>query len=258
MRILCIGDIAGAVGRDMIKYNLSVLAEEKNIDLVIANAENAAHGRGITKNVYEELTEYGIQAFTLGNHTWGCKDVIPLLQHKKNIIRPANYEGGCPGKGSMIIDVNGIKVGIVNIIGRTYMTPCACPFETMKNIVAKLKNTADIIIVDFHAEATSEKIAMGWYLDGKVSAVFGTHTHVQTADEIILPKGTGYITDLGMTGPVNSVLGMDKHIVLERFLTGMPQRFEIAQGKGQFCGAIFDIESNNGRCESVERIYIRE
>ncbi len=258
MRILCIGDIMGVVGREIIKFRLDELVQKYNADFIIANAENATHGRGITKNVYEELSDYGIDAFTMGNHTWGCKDIIALLQHRNNIIRPANYDGECPGRGSMIIEKNGVKIGIINILGRTYMTPCACPFQTAKTLIEKIRKITPIIIVDFHAEATSEKVAMGWYLDGKATAVFGTHTHVQTADEIVLPKGTGYISDLGMTGPSNSVLGMNKHIVIDRFLNGMPQKFELAGGRGQLCGAVFDIDAENGRCNSIERIFIRE
>lgn len=258
MKILCIGDIAGAVGRDMIRHELKSIIEEKGIDLVMANGENAAHGRGITRNVYNELCDLGIEAFTMGNHTWDCREVATLLTHKTNIIRPANYEGECPGSGSMIIEKSGVKVGIVNLIGRIYMSPAACPFAAAKRVTDKIREITPIIIVDFHAEATSEKEAMGWYLDGKVSAVFGTHTHVQTADDMILPKGTGYITDLGMTGPAHSILGMDRHIVIERFLNGMPKRLEIADGKGQFCGAVFDIDNKSGKCVGVERVYIRE
>lgn len=258
MKVLCIGDIMGAVGRDMIEHHLKPLIDENCIDAVIANGENAAHGRGITKPVYEQLCDMGIHAFTLGNHTWGCKDVVSLLRYKDNIIRPANYEGDCPGKGSTVIEVGGVKIGIINVIGRTYMTPCACPFESALKEIEKLKKITPVIFVDFHAEATSEKVAMGWYLDGKVSAIFGTHTHVQTADEAVLPKGSGYITDLGMTGPVYSVLGMERNIIIERFLNAMPQKFELADGKGQLCGAIFDIDTESGKCRSVKRVFIKE
>lgn len=258
MKILCIGDIMGHVGREITARLLDEIKRKYSIDLVIANGENAAHGIGITKNVYEELINSGINAITLGNHTWGCKDVIPLLLHKNNIIRPANYDGDCPGKGSMIVNAGDKKVGIVNIIGRTYMNPCACPFESAKMEIARLKKLTPIIMVDFHAEATSEKTAMGWYLDGKASAVFGTHTHIQTADEVILPKGTGYITDLGMTGPQYSVLGMDRHIVIDKFIKSMPQKFMLAEGKGQLCGAVFEIDDESGKCIGVERIFIRD
>lgn len=258
MKILCIGDVMGCIGREIIARLLPEIKENHGIDFVIANGENAAHGIGITKNVYEELIDIGINAVTLGNHTWGCKDVIPLLLHKNNIIRPANFDGDCPGRGSMLINAGDKKIGIVNVIGRTYMNPCSCPFECAKREIAKLKKQTPIVLVDFHAEATSEKAALGWYLDGKASAVFGTHTHIQTADEMILPKGTGYITDLGMTGPQHSVLGMDRHIIIDKFIKSMPQKFILAEGKGQLCGAIFDIDEQTGKCGKVERIFIKD
>lgn len=258
MKIFCIGDIMGAVGRDMLAHNLKNIIEQYNIDAVVANGENAAHGIGITKNVYEQLCDMGVNAITLGNHTWGCKDVVPLLRYKDNIIRPANFDGDCPGRGSTVITAGAVKIGIINVIGRTYMNPCACPFECARKEAEKLRKITPVVLVDFHAEATSEKAALGWYLDGKVSALFGTHTHIQTADETVLPKGTGYITDLGMTGPEYSVLGMDRHIVIDKFIKSMPQKFTLADGKGQICGAVFEIEANSGKCIGVERIFIRE
>lgn len=253
IKILCIGDIVGRIGRDMV---FSYLDRNKDkYDLIIANGENSAHGRGITKPVYEELMKAGIDGITLGNHTWGCPDVINLLKYNDNIIRPANFDKGCPGKGSMILGTrSGVKVGVVNIIGRVYMQPADSPFEIVNKEIEEIKKKTDIVLVDFHAEATSEKIAMGYYLDGKASAVFGTHTHVQTADASILPKGTGYITDLGMTGPIHSVLGMEKTIIIKKFLDGMPGRFEPATGKGRLCGCSFGINERNGKTEDVERI----
>ena len=229
MKILCIGDIVGRTGRDMVFDYMERLPAD--IGLVVANGENAAHGRGMSKPVYEELKKAGIDGFTLGNHTWGSM----VLRAK-----------------------NGISVGIINIIGRTYMQPADCPFEAADAAIERLQEQADILLVDFHAEATSEKIAMGYYLDGRVSAVFGTHTHVQTADETVLPRGTGYISDLGMTGPVHSVLGMEKTRVIDRFVTGMPQKFEVASGAGQFCGCIFEIDEQSGKTRNVERIFIRQ
>ncbi|MCX7714391.1 MAG: TIGR00282 family metallophosphoesterase [Clostridia bacterium] len=258
MKILCIGDIVGQTGRGMLYKCLPDMIKGKKIDVVIGNGENAAHGNGITKKVYEELCGIGINVITMGNHTWGNKEVIPLLHYNENIIRPANFDKSCPGKGSVIIYASGKKIGIINIIGRTYMMPSDSPFAAVDAEIEKLKAETNIIFVDFHAEATSEKIAMGWYLDGRVSAVFGTHTHVQTADEVILTNGTGYITDLGMTGPIYSVLGMDRKVVISRFIDGMPQKFEIAEGKGQFCGAVFDVDEGSGKCTNVERIWIRE
>lgn len=254
MKVLCIGDIVGRVGRDMVFSYLDRNAVK--YDLIVANGENAAHGRGITKNVYEELKRSGIDGFTLGNHTWGCPDVVSILKYNDDIIRPANFDKTCPGVGSMLITAkNGVKVGVINIIGRVYMEAADSPFNAVKEEISKLREKTNIIFVDFHAEATSEKIAMGYFLDGEVSAVFGTHTHVQTADETILPKGTGYITDLGMTGVIHSVLGMDKNIIIKRFIDLMPAKFEVANGKGKFCGCVFEIEEQSGKCVGIERIY---
>ena len=256
MKILTVGDVVSQVGRKMVFDVLDLLAP--TVDFIIANCENAAHGKGITRNVYEELSRSGIDVFTMGNHTWGCPDVIKVMEYNENIIRPANFEGDCPGEGYTVVKAkNGVKVGVINLIGRTYMMPAENPFLVADKCVEKLKKNADIILVDFHAEATSEKIAFGYYMDGKVSAVFGTHTHVQTADDTILPGGTGYITDLGMTGPVHSVLGMSKDIIIKRFIDGMPQKFEVANGRGQFCGCIFEIDETTGKTVSTERVYIR-
>lgn len=257
MKILCIGDVVSRIGRDMLFKYVDELKYQKNIDLVLANGENSNHGRGMTHTTFNEMTRAGVDCFTMGNHTWGAKDVIRLMQ-EEHVIRPANYSGTVPGKGSMLIRTkNGDCIGVINLIGRTYMDPADSPFDAALREIEELKKSTNTIIVDFHAEATSEKEAMGFFLDGKVSAVFGTHTHVQTADEQILPGGTGYITDLGMTGAYNSVLGMDKHIILNRFVNGMPGKFELATGKGQFCGCIFDIDAN-GKYTDIERVYIRE
>ena len=257
MKIFCIGDIMGRHGRDMLRGYLDDLVYSKKIDLVAANGENAAHGRGMTAPVYEELCEIGVDVFTMGNHTWNCRDIIKLLETESNIARPANYEGGCPGKGCVTVKArNGAYVSFISIIGRTYMDPCASPFEAAVREVKKCRS--DFILVDFHAEATSEKIAMGRYLDGRVSAVYGTHTHVQTADEVILPKGTGYITDLGMTGSSNSVLGMDVSLVINRFLNGMPRKYELGAGKNVLCGCIFEIDDNTAKTIGVERVNIKE
>ncbi len=258
MRIFCIGDIVGNPGINILSEKLEYFKRDEHINLIIANAENASHGRGITRSVYEELVSFGIDGFTMGNHVWNCKDVFPLMQYKNNIIRPANYEKGCPGRGSMILDCDGTLVGVINLAGRVYMDPVNSPFHAAMREINNLKNKdVKIILVDFHAEATSEKQALGWYLDGKVSAVFGTHTHVQTSDECILPNGTGYITDLGMTGPVYSVLGMERSIVIDKFLTGMPNRFEVADGKAKICGCIFDIDEESGKTTGVSRIIIQ-
>lgn len=255
MKILTIGDIFGRVGRDAVFTVLDRMAG--NVDFIIANAENASHGRGLTKPVYEELKSAGINAFTMGNHVWGCPDIESVMRYNDDVIRPANFEGDIPGGGSTVITgKSGVRVGVINLIGRTYMQgPICSPFLTADDEIEKLKDRADVILVDFHAEATSEKMALGYYLDGRVSAVFGTHTHIQTADSKILPKGTGYITDLGMTGPEHSVLGLDKNTIIKRFINGMPQKFTVASGKGQFCGAVFEIDENTGKTIGVERIY---
>lgn len=258
MRIFCIGDIVGNSGIKILSEKLEYFKREQHINLIIANAENSAHGRGITRAIFDELVNLGIDGFTMGNHVWNCKDVFPLMQYQKNIIRPANYEKGCPGKGSMILDCDGTGVGVINIAGRTFMDASNSPFHAVTREIANLKaRDVNIILVDFHAEATSEKKALGWYLDGKVSAVFGTHTHVQTADEQILPNGTGYITDLGMTGPLYSVLGMERNMVIEKFLTGIPSRFEVADGASIISGCIFDIDEQTGKTVDILRVNIK-
>ncbi len=259
MKILCIGDIVSRIGRDMLFKYVDNMKYQKGIDLVIANGENATHGRGLARNAYDELIRAGIDVITMGNHTWDAKEVVDIMRNEGNVIRPANYNKKCPGDGSIVFTAkNGVKVGVVNLIGRTYLDPADSPFDAAEREIARLKKSTNIIIVDFHAEATSEKLAMAYFLDGKVSAVFGTHTHVQTADEVILPKGTGNITDIGMTGPQISILGRENNAIIKKFITGMPQKFEIASGKGQFCGCIFDIDEQSGMCTDIERIFIRE
>lgn len=256
MKILTIGDIVSQVGRKMVFEVLELLRPA--VDFVIANCENSAHGRGMSKPVYNELMRSGIDVFTMGNHTWGCPDIVNVLNYNENVIRPANFEGDCPGSGMTLAQAsNGTAIGVINLIGRTYMQPAKNPFLTAEKCIDALKKKTNIIFVDFHAEATSEKIALGYFLDGRVSAVFGTHTHVQTADDTILPKGTGFISDLGMTGPICSVLGMNKDIVINKFLNGIPRKFEVANGRGQFCGCIFEIDEESGKTISTERIYIR-
>lgn len=257
MKILCIGDVVGRTGRDMLFKYVDDLKYTDGIDFVIANAENSHHGRGISLSCYDEMKRAGIDAFTMGNHVWGTKEIISIFKSNGDIIRPANLPNGVPGSGSMILSAkNGTKIGIINLIGQVDMAPCNSPFEAAEREIEKLRQITPIIMVDFHAEATSEKVAMGYFLDGRVSAVFGTHTHVQTADSRILKNGTGYITDLGMTGPMNSVIGMNVKIILNRFCTGMPQKFEVAAGVGQFCGCVFTIDETSGRCRAVERLFL--
>lgn len=255
MKILAIGDIFGRPGRDAVFQVLETMRYE--VDFIMANAENAAHGKGLSKPVFEELKKAGIDVFTMGNHIWGCPDIASVMRYNSEVIRPANFEGDVPGCGSCIVTAkNGVKIGVINLMGRTYMQgTISSPFFAADAEIEKIKEKADLIFVDFHAEATSEKEALGYYLDGKVTAVFGTHTHVQTADNKILPKGTGYITDLGMTGPECSILGVDRNVIVQRFLNGMPQKFVVANGPGQFCGAIFEVDTETGKTLNIERTY---
>lgn len=255
MRLLVIGDIFGRSGRRAVKVNLHGLRKEFGLDLVIANGENAAGGKGITKEIAQELFSAGIDVLTMGNHVWNKREAYDYIDRETRIVRPANYPPGVPGSGAGIYDTPGKgKVGVINLAGRVFLQAIDCPFRKADEIVARIKEKAKVIIVDFHAEATSEKVALGWYLDGRVSAVVGTHTHVQTADERILPGGTAYITDLGMTGPVDSVLGVKKEIIIEKFITQIPQHFEVATGPFQFNGAVIEIDEATGEAVSIERI----
>jgi metallophosphoesterase (TIGR00282 family) len=259
MKILCIGDIVSRIGREMLFKYVEDLKYKAGIDFVIANGENSNHGRGMTRRGYNEMKRAGVEAFTMGNHVWGAKEVVSIMENEGDVIRPANLQGKVPGTGSAVFTAhNGAKIGVINLIGQVDMQPCNSPFEAADREIETISKITPIIIVDFHAEVTSEKMAMGYYLDGRVSAVFGTHTHIQTADAKILKGGTGYITDLGMTGPADSILGMNKNIIINRFINGMPQRFEIAEGKGQFCGCIFTVNEENGSCCDIERLYFEE
>lgn len=254
MKVLAVGDIVGENGVRKLKEELPKIRQEENIDFVIVNAENSAGGMGITTKIFNELKEMKIDVITMGNHTWGKKDIFSFI-NSENIIRPANYPSIVPGKGYNIYTCKNKKICVANLIGRTDMGILTeNPFLKMKEILNKVKNSVDIIIVDFHAEATAEKIAMGYYLDGKVTAVFGTHTHVQTADEQILEKGTAYITDIGMTGPKNSVIGMDKDVSIKRFETTLPERYKIAEGECMFNGVIFDVDNSTNKVKQIERI----
>ena len=232
MNILFIGDIVGSPGRRVLKEWLPKIRAEFDVDFVVANGENAAGGLGATPEILDEILGAGVQAITLGNHTWRKKILLKTIDAYETVLRPANYPHGVPGKGSAVVELpDGRRVGLVNVLGRVYMEAFACPFETARREIARLKQSTDTILVDVHAEATSEKIALGWYLDGKCTAVVGTHTHVQTADEQILPGGTAYITDVGMTGPMDSVIGVEKERVIQKFLTGIPTEFKIAKGR---------------------------
>jgi len=227
MRIMMIGDICGRPGRLAAAHYIPILKQEYSLDLIVANGENSAGGIGITAKVLQELLSMGIDMVTTGNHVWDKKEIYDFIDHKQ-LLRPANYPPTAPGKGYCTISINNCKVGIVNLSGRVFMPAIDCPFRTADDILAEIKDLCEIIIVDFHAEATSEKVALGWYLDGRVSCVAGTHTHIQTADERILPQGTAYISDLGMVGSWNSILGVEKEAVIQKFLTGLPVRFNVA------------------------------
>ena len=255
MKVLMFGDIVGSPGRQAIKTLLDKLKAVHKPELVVVNAENAAGGSGITPPITQELLSSGVDVITTGDHIWKKREVFNLIDVEPRLLRPANYPSGVPGKGSVVVKGRtGIKIGVVNLLGRVFMAPLECPFKTAKEEIDRIKKETRIIVIDIHAEATSEKIALGWYLDGLVSAVVGTHTHVQTADQRILPNKTAYISDLGMTGPIDSVLGRRKEQVLERFITSMPVRFQMADENIQLQGVVIDIDPRTGQANSIERI----
>lgn len=255
MKILFIGDIVGNPGREAVKKLVPELVKEYALDFVIANAENAAGGSGITPKVAMELFDCGIDALTSGDHIWKKREILEIIDNDKRILRPANFPSGAPGRGGAVFSAQkGLKVGVINVQGRVFMEPLECPFKTARRLQEELAKETNIIIVDIHGEATSEKIALGWFLDGLVSAVLGTHTHVQTADERLLPRGSAYITDVGMTGPIDSVIGRRIEDVLERFLTSVPTRFEVADTNVQLQGVILEIDESTGKAKSIERI----
>jgi len=257
MRILFIGDILGHPGRRIVKEMLPRLRDELQPDLVLANAENAAGGFGITPLLVEELLDLGIAVLTSGNHIWDKKEIIPYFRDQVNgrLLRPANYPGDSPGRGLFLgKTAAGIDYAVLNLQGRIFMPPLDCPFRKADELLHSIPNEVKIRIVDMHAEATSEKQALGWYLDGRVTAVLGTHTHVPTADEIVLPQGTAYLTDLGMTGPYDSVIGMDRQAVVQKFLDQLPTRFEVGQGDVRLCGALFEADPQSGRALSIARV----
>lgn len=254
MNILFIGDVVGRPGRQHLENNLRRIIDDNAVDFTIINGENSAGGVGITKSTYDELISLGADMITLGNHSWAKKEVLQFIEESNKLIRPANYPKGTPGKGFRIAEKAGRKIAIVNLCGRVFMDCIDCPFKTVDEILEDIKGKADIIIVDFHAEATSEKLAMGWYLDGRVHAVLGTHTHVQTSDERILPGGTAYITDTGMTGPINSILGVEKDTVIRKFITGMPARFEVASGETTLGAVSIQLDDSN-KVTAINRIF---
>lgn len=257
MRILFIGDIVGKPGRKAIAELLDDVIENYRVDFTIANGENAAGGMGITPDVAIELMGQGIDLLTSGNHIWAKKEIIPFLDKEERILRPANYPPHVPGRGTGIFQTKrGEKIGVINLEGRVFMKHLECPFRTGEREIEVLKRETPIIFVDFHAEATSEKVAMGWFLDGKVTAVLGTHTHVQTSDEKILDGGTAYITDVGMTGPLDSVIGIKKQIAVNRLLTQIPWKFDVATDEIEMQGVVIEIDPSTGKAKEIQRVKI--
>jgi metallophosphoesterase (TIGR00282 family) len=255
MTILFIGDIVGRPGRDLVQKGLRALVDHYDVDFTIANAENAAAGFGLTRDIGETLLDWGIDVMTSGNHIWDKKEVLEYIPAEPRLLRPANYPAGVPGRGSCVAQTrDGRSVGVINVMGRVFMAPLDDPFAVALREIDAVRHRARIIVVDVHAEATSEKIAMGWHLDGRVTAVIGTHTHVQTADERVLPGGTAYLTDAGMTGPHDSIIGMDKEPSLARFLNGMPTKFEPASGNPRLNGAVIEADDKTGRATKISRI----
>ncbi len=258
MRIMMVGDVYGRPGRKFFAEQTDKLKAEKNIDMIVVNGENAAHGKGLTQQTLSALLSGGADVITSGNHIWDRKDVQEFIDREPFLLRPANYPGECPGKGYCIYPYKAKNVGVINLEGRTFMQPLDDPFTCAENILREIKSDCDIILVDFHAEATSEKIALGFYLDGKVTAVVGTHTHVQTADERFLPQRTVYITDLGMVGPYNSVIGSKVENVIEKFLTARLKHFEVADSPCIYCALIIEVDDKTNQPVNFERVRIVE
>ena len=256
MKILAIGDIVGEKALNKVRKSIEIIKKEYDIDFIITNGENVADGMGIRELDFKQMLSMGIDVVTLGNHTWGKKDIFNFIDHEK-LLRPANYSKGVVGKGYGIYTCKDKNIAVINLIGRTDINVLSeNPFTVAEEIINEIKDKVDIIVVDFHAEATAEKIAMGFFLDGKVNIIFGTHTHVQTADEKILPKGTAYITDIGMTGPINSVIGMDTEVSIKRFVTSLPERYKVAGGECMFNGCIFNINEKSCRTEKITRLKL--
>ena len=258
MRLLFIGDIVGRPGRDLVRTGLAAIVAHYEVDFVIANGENAAAGFGITRDIAEQLFSYGIDVMTSGNHIWDKKEVLDYLPREPRLLRPANFPAGAPGAGAYLATAtNGVKVGVVNVMGRVFLASIDDPFTIAAREVARLKlEGAQLVFVDVHAEVTSEKVAMGWYLDGTATAVVGTHTHVQTADERVLPKGTAYLTDVGMTGPHDGVIGVEKAPVIAKFLSGLPARFETASGDPRLNGVVITADPATGLATGIERVSL--
>jgi metallophosphoesterase (TIGR00282 family) len=258
LNLLFVGDIVGRPGRDFVRRELPRIREEMELDWVIANGENAAGGAGLTARLAGDLVECGIDAITLGDHVWDQRGFDKEIDGLENVCRPANLPRNCPGRDSLVLEKNGVRMGLFTVLGRCFIAlQSDCPFATADRLLDELGDEVDVAFVEVHAEATSEKIALGWYLDGRVSAVVGTHTHVPTADATVLPRGTGYLTDVGMTGPYHSVLGRQVQPVVARFLDGMPRRFSVAEEDVRLSGALIRIDPESGRCGSIELVVRR-
>jgi metallophosphoesterase (TIGR00282 family) len=257
MNILFVGDVVGAPGRRALAEALEKVIDKHRVDFTVVNIENAAGGFGVTPQIARACLEQGgVDVLTSGNHIWDKKEIIPYITKENLLLRPANFPAGTPGSGYITVKAGPHRVGVLNLMGRVFMHPIDCPFRKADEVVQELRRDTPVVIVDMHAEATSEVMAMGWYLDGRVSAVVGTHRHVQTADERVLPGGTAYITDLGMTGPVDSVIGVDKDIIIQRFLTQMPIRFEPAKGPAALRGVVIAVDPETGRATSIQRLNV--
>ncbi|WP_134687113.1 TIGR00282 family metallophosphoesterase [Brevibacillus migulae] len=256
MKLLFIGDIVGSPGREIVKDYLPRLKRKYQPTFIVANGENAANGKGITEKIVKELFEAGVQAITLGNHTWDNKEIFEFIDDQDRVIRPANFPPGTPGKGITYIKQPEGELAIINLQGRTFLPPLDCPFAKADELVEQARKRTKYIFVDFHAEVTSEKQALSWYLDGRISGLVGTHTHVQTGDERILPQGTAYLTDAGMCGPSDGILGMDREVVIKKFRTQLPVRFEVASGPTQLNGVVITLDKASGKATKIERIRI--
>lgn len=259
MRILFIGDVVGSLGRRMVTQYVPKLKKKYRPQVTILNGENAASGRGITEKIYKGFLQDGVDVVTLGNHTWDNRDVFQFIDESKKLVRPANFPEGTPGKGMVFVQVNQLELAVINLQARSFMTAIDDPFLKVEELVTEARKRTPFIFVDFHGETTSEKQALGWFLDGKVSAVVGTHTHVQTADQRILPDGTAYLTDVGMTGPYDGILGMKKEAVIEKFRTALPHRFEVVEdGRGLLSACVIDIDEKTGFASSIQALLINE
>ena len=259
LKLLFIGDIVGRPGRDIVMEKVPRLKREMNLDFIVANGENAAAGAGITGSIAKSLLDAGIDAITLGDHVWDQRGWENEIREIERVCRPANLPASCPGEDHLVITARGFRLGIFTVLGRTFMGMKAeDPFQASDRMIEKLKGQCDAIFVEIHAEATSEKQALGWYLDGRVTAVLGTHTHIPTADERVLPNGTAFQTDVGMSGPYDSVIGVEKELVLHRFLTGLPGKFEAAKGNPKMCAALIECDSSTGRATAIQRIMLGE